>query len=474
MAFVLIDDGVFQLKIRYLEALPGGSFRYYRRIPKDVADHFPGKTFRKVGLKARDEKQAAKEVAQLARQDDALWASLRLPEAVQSGMTTRQNRDAAQALLEQLGLPRGAANKEDYEDVWTDILDDHFLPKYGDAYEDARHDERSGGDVTRVMDAIDKEVVRLVMEKPGEAPVLLSDALDKYLHTHDRGTDDKFANDARRCIHAVTATVGDLPLGLYRREHAHEVCRALLATGVRTTTVRRRFATIKAVFNVGVLEFDLSGVRNPFEKFKIPRLGQDAGKREPFTTAELEVIAKACLRLDDDMRHIVAIQMDTGARMEEVAGLRLDDVLLDQLVPHVRIRPHYAHGRELKTETSERAVPLVGMALWGARRAVEVSKATADQNGWLFPRYAGDAGVKGTHASNAINKWLRRTLGISKTSHGFRHAMRDRLTGAEVDEEYKDYILGHGRKSVARGYGEGLRGYLELVRKQMVKVVRHP
>src|SRR4051794_4073193 len=119
------------------------------------------------------------------------------------------------------------------------------MPKYGSAYEQARHDERSGGDVTRVMDAVDKEVVRLVLERPGEQQILLTEALEKYLALHDKVSDAKFAADARRCIVAVTSTVGDLPLQQYTRDHAHAVVRSILDTGAKTTRVRRRFATIK-------------------------------------------------------------------------------------------------------------------------------------------------------------------------------------------------------------------------------------
>ena len=64
-------------------------------------------------------------------------------------------------------------------------------------------------------------------------------------------------------------------------------------------------------------------------------------------------------------------------------------------------------------------MPLVGMALWGAERALVNSP-----SGWLFPRYAADQNIKATHASNTA--WLKRLLKDTKTTHSFRHAMRDR------------------------------------------------
>jgi hypothetical protein len=67
--------------------------------------------------------------------------------------------------------------------------------------------------------------------------------------------------------------------------------------------------------------------------------------------------------------------MDTGARLGEIVGLRRDDLSLAGPVPYVSIREHPALGRTLKTPNSRRKVPLVGMALWAAERALTVSQA---------------------------------------------------------------------------------------------------
>jgi len=76
--------------------------------------------------------------------------------------------------------------------------------------------------------------------------------------------------------------------------------------------------------------------------------------------------------------------------------------------------------------------------------------------GWLFPRYAANEAIRATHASNTINKRLKVSLGIPKTSHSFRHAMRDRLRETGVPEDTKDAIGGWSSgRSIGRGYGEG-------------------
>ena len=105
-----------------------------------------------------------------------------------------------------------------------------------------------------------------------------------------------------------------------------------------------------------------------------------------------------------------------AARIEEVVGLRREDVVLDHPVPHILIRFHHKLGRGLKKPSSERVVPLVGMALLGARQAM--AQAINGASGWLFPRYASDGQVKNTHASNAVNRWISKR--IDNTSHGLR------------------------------------------------------
>ena len=151
-------------------------------------------------------------------------------------------------------------------------------------------------------------------------------------------------------------------------------------------------------------------------------------------------------------------------------GLRSDDVVLDHGTPYVDIRPHPKLGRTLKTDASERKVPLVGMALWAAQRAVEANRRHGGKStGWLFPRYASEGEIKATHAANTINKWLGSVTKTAKTSHSFRHSMRDRLRHANVPQDIQDAVGGWGSRTVNMGYGEGYR--LEQLRGHLDKVV---
>ena len=166
----------------------------------------------------------------------------------------------------------------------------------------------------------------------------------------------------------------------------------------------------------------------------------------------MQTISHNCYRLNDDIRWIVGLQLATGARLAEVVGLRKEDILVDQTsIPFVFIRQHLKLGRTLKTPGSERKVPLLGLGLWAAQQAM-----AADNNSdWLFPRYAKAHDIRATHASNTINKWFRESLHIEKTSHSFRHAMRDLLRNSGCPEAVAKRLLGHGTKTVSESYGQG-------------------
>jgi integrase len=453
--------------IKFIQAKPDGRLFYQRRVPSDLRHHFGGKTFIRESLGTRDLEVAAPLAQTKAKRDDILFRALRESRVSGSLIVTPELTEAAKRLMEAWG----------FDKTWNpgvfdrDIIDDLLLSKYGDAYLNINNDkvpsdvqEQLLGNVIKPVEA---EAVRLVTNETYRHKVMqqvtLGQSLELYLKIHKKGTNPQFQAYTRRAIKHVIDTIGDLPLEAYDRTLARKVRDSISGT---TGTTRRRLDVICAVFNLGLREHNLS-LPNPFAGLEIPDEGLDATKRQPFTLGELGTIAKACLEKDNDLRWIVALQLETGARLGEIVGLRLEDLVLNAETPHVHIRPHLALGRTLKTPQSERKVPLVGLALWAAQRVAREPSASS----WLFPRYAKDNDIKATHASNSINKWLKHivqaegSLGCSKSSHSFRHSMKDRLRAARVPEDIQKAILGHGSRSVADGYGQGYP--LEVLRESL-------
>jgi integrase len=471
---VVFDSGFLRMTVRYVRPFKGGVLYYYRRIPKDVQHHYPGRIFRKVSLGTKDPQVAAKKVAPLVTKDEALWKTLRSPKAGEVGLTPRETRDAAMAILDRLGLEPGSAFREvgPLELSARDELIQTFEYKYGHEFMEPQSEGDDWTINNQVLNSAEREAWRLINEDPKKRRVLLSDALDSYLCNHDKGHQKRFQQATKFAINQVIEAVGDLPLEEYHRQEATKVRDHMLATGVKTASVRRRLNTIKAVFARARLEFDLQAIANPFERLQIKNEKKDSEKRIGFTHLELETIAAACVQADDDIRHITAMTLDLCVRLSEIVGLRIEDVALDHKVPHIYLREDFEADRTLKTEGSERKIPLLGTALWGATRAVENAKRESRATGWLFPRYASDEGINGNSASAAINKWLRESLSINKTTHCFRHAMKDRLRFAEIPKEIQDALGGWGKKDVSEGYGEGYR--LTQLSEHFAKVIFWP
>ena len=146
-------------------------------------------------------------------------------------------------------------------------------------------------------------------------------------------------------------------------------------------------------------------------------------------------------------------------RLAEIVGLRLEDIDLENELIH--IRPNSA--RRLKNKTSERVLPLVGYA----RTAMVQAMSQADDQ-WLFPQYIKAGHCYATHASNALNNWLKRDFG-GLTAHSLRHTMRDRLRAVECPMDMIDQIGGwRSVGGVGASYGEGYG--LEQQRMWLIRV----
>jgi integrase len=199
--------------------------------------------------------------------------------------------------------------------------------------------------------------------------------------------------------------------------------------------------------NFAAAEIGIS-LMNPFGRVYYDRNAGVAG-RAPMPIEAIRAIQAQCRDLDDDLRWLVALVSDTGMRLAEAAGILIEDIRLDDPIPHVIIREH--PWRRLKTAGSNRQVPLVGEALWAARRV----HARVAHSEFAFPRYNKGERTNANSASAALNKWLKGTGQAQGTMHSFRHSMRDRLRAVECPSDIVDQIGGWRTDGVGQGYGEG-------------------
>ena len=141
--------------------------------------------------------------------------------------------------------------------------------------------------------------------------------------------------------------------------------------------------------------------------------------------------------------------LETGLRINECCGLKVCDVVLDVETPYLVIQKN--PFRRLKTGSSRRYIPLVGVALI-AVSSEHKGKAADD---WLFPDYIDEVkkATKNTSASAAVNKRIRAVLGQgAPTCHSFRHSFNSRLRNVECPKDIRDE-LGGWASSVSDRYG---------------------
>lgn len=417
-----------------------GSLYYQRAIPKALQERLGRRTF-KIKLDhmlGNVSIQAAK----LAKQHDALFKAMQLNKE----LTFTEQKLAALATLASYGLRPDDGNAEGF------IEDPKFegLKPWINSFTDEYIDKQRDGLTTKEEDLAYK-----MLFKP--LPMTLSEALDTYLEVHERGNEDKWRKNIEHYWGLFIDHAGDVALISVSRDDVKSYIQKRLNAGKKTGTVEKELAIISAIFNKARIEKSINCI-NPFERQKIPNAGKDVKKKLVLSKEQLQVVIKAAIAKNDDIRAIVLLQAATGARISEIVGLRVEDVAKLSGITYLKLQTHNdEHGeRRLKNANSSREVPLVSFA-----KAAAVQLANDAKSNWLFPRYISETGeVLGTHASNTVNKWLNQQVS-GLTSHSFRHTLKTYLREVTT-KALNDEITGHVSGDTADQYGLGVSLKMKL------------
>ena len=274
----------------------------------------------------------------------------------------------------------------------------------------------------------------------------IEEALELYFNVIGKGRQKLFFTTAQRYIGYLIECLGNRSIDQYTSKDATILREWLIKKGLSNSSLQRVFSGIKAVINFVTLELGLE-CQNAFAKVYLPS-NTDAKKRHAVTPFNMAKIKAECLSLDDDIRWLVAIIFDSGMRLSEAAGLMLTDIRLDEETPYIDLKPH--PHRRLKTASSERKIPLVGLSWWAAKRLKQHCTGL-----YCFPTYSNSERCNSNSASAAINKWIKTVGGSNDVVHGLRHSFRDRLRAVEAPTDMIDQLGGWALKSVGQGYGDG-------------------
>jgi len=268
---------------------------------------------------------------------------------------------------------------------------------------------------------------------------ILSDMADEYISL--KQIDGK---SPRSALATFISLAGDRDVSLYSREDAKLLIHHLELKGNKTTTIRRRINSLSAILNYAYSELDLDN-RNPFTRLFIRNEGHDVFKRGTLSKKQLKAGYDKALASGSTVKLLMPLLGETGCRLSEIVGLRVEDIDMENELIHIRANA----ARRLKTRGSERTLPLIGYA----RLAMLQALSQANEE-WLYPSYMKTGKSDAYSASASINKWLKRDFD-GLTAHCLRHTMRDRLRAVECPMDMIDQI--GGWRSVATigvGYGK--------------------
>lgn len=426
------------IKTTYLQKR-GKIYQFVMRIPTELVPHYGRQSIRK-SLRTEDQMEAFRKAERLAQTYKAEFAALSLNRS----LTPRETMDAASRLAERY------QTLDSFVDAVAEPKRQAYAGQCLETYEHAPVEE--------FLTPVEQETLRR-LQNPQE--LRLSGVFTYYEQHHKKGKDPQFIERCHRYWNQFVGVVGDIPFADLKRSHVRSYIDHRLTDGMSTGTVRRELNQLRAIVQMCITETEANR-SNPFSSVSIQNEGKDAKDKKVPTELELQEIANSFLGDPSSTALIILMQLETGTRVGEISGLKLEDVVLEHETPHIDLKDN--EWRTLKNDSSERTVPLVGVALHAARKAVESHPGAHEA---LFPNYAKPRG--NDSASAAVNKRLKR-WGL--TSHSFRHAMTDRLKNADVTQDVRDEIKGHGSGKMDAYYGKGraLRKKQESLLKVAISV----
>jgi len=208
-------------------------------------------------------------------------------------------------------------------------------------------------------------------------------------------------------------------------------------------------------------------------------------ERRPFSTAEIvrifsHPIFSGCLadtdrglfspgavKIRDERFWIPILLFLTGARANEIAGLGLEEVQLQENAGYLVFR--YTQLRRLKNKESERVIPLHPWAL--KLGFFDYVRSLPSGSTTLFPdlverlrdQRSGsmtDDKVKGSSVFRQFNRTVLKHVGLGDdpdaTLHSFRHVYEDAMTGKDIPDEVMFRLTGRAVGSSRQGYTRSL------------------
>jgi integrase len=283
----------------------------------------------------------------------------------------------------------------------------------------------------------------LSLLKEGRPSQKFGETFDIYLRQTNRAhlsTNNRAVATPARFLTDFTSIVGDKAVEDISRRDVERFISKRLDMGVKTTTVRREIAGLRAIWTQVANALEIQ-TRNPFERQPIHGLGADSIERYPLQADEMQAV----LRMAEGQFQkrplsyapaLLAIATLTGARLSEVHGLVLEDFVEESGILWIRLN---GKRESLKTKNSQRPIPVLPvLRLWLDR----------------FFNSRGGPVLANSASANCL-KYLKRLDINSKgfTIHGLRHGFKQLLVEVDCPGNLTDELLGWSQQGMSKNYG---------------------
>lgn len=313
-------------------------------------------------------------------------------------------------------------------------------------------------------DSLSAKATLGIVDSPG---LSLNKVLDVYfdkISSQDKiqKSDDQvrvWKNPKKRAVQNFIKLNGDVPIEKITRQNAITLyhwwldrINGVKGPSAKPSTAKKDFTHLMTLYDEYFRYMGDFDRMNPFRNLIFKNMDNDTGVPFPTELIKDMFVSKKFLNLNFEARMIFFAFADTGCRPSELCGLDASNIHLDAPVPYIEIKDK--ENRKLKTNSSNRTIPLVGTALEAFKK---------------FPKGFKKYKLNETSLSQVVNKFLKKNkfkITPKHTFYSLRHSIIDRMEEVGIEEEFRHRILGHALKQ--QKYGDG--GSLAYKRQMLQRI----
>lgn len=428
-----------------------GNAQYMRRVPAKLSHLDKRAPTVRMSLKTDDLALARRKRDQLEAADDALWAAMLVDDDIDPA---RRRYESAVKRVEAMGFTFHSSaaleHVSNYDELRRRLLEMESLINTQPV-------------AVALAGAVDVPKTRI----KAAFDIYCDEIVADELIGKSQAQKDQWKKVKLRAVNNFIKIVSDKAVDEITTDDARKVYKHWLAriapkNGPPTATAssgNRDLGNLRVLYGAYFKHMGDAQRANPFDGFGFSTKKKRSRPPIPTDWMRDKILgdADSLAGLNFEARGILLMIMETGARPSEICNLEPSAFRLSHKVPHISIEPreNVDDPREIKTESSRRLVPLIGVALEAAKRHAKHG----------FPRYRN----RENDLSAALNKYLRANKLLPTSGHtvySFRHAFEDRMKNAGLEDELRRLIMGH---SIDRPkYGQG--GSLEWRQAELKKL----